>query len=309
LSSPSSPAANRRGILAMLTAMTLYTGNDTFLKIATADFPPGQIMAVRGIFAIVLAVGLVVAMGELQHWRKLASTRVLLRALVDSALAFVFITALTHLPLANITAILQATPMMLTLIVALLGIEQVGWRRWSAIIVGFIGVLLIVRPSIEGFNVYAWISLLAALLIAIRDLITRSIKTQVPTIIVTLSSTLAITIVGFGLSVTETWQPVATLDLAILCAAAVFVTLGNIAIVIAFRVGEVSVVSPFRYAVILTSLVAGLLFFEEWPDLIACAGIALIVLSGLYMLHREQARQRATLEPLESKPVSSKAVS
>lgn len=276
----------------MLTAMTLFTGNDALLKIATVGLPPGQIMATRGVFGVLLALGLVVAMGESRRLRELAAPVVALRAAVEAAVAFTFITALGVLELANITAILQATPIVLTVLTVLLGLERVGWRRWCAVAAGFAGVVLIVRPSVEGFNAYAALGLVTALLVAIRDLVTRTIGAHIPTTVVTFSTTLTVTLLGLGLSFAEDWQPLAWRELAMLGSAAVLVSLGNMAIVRAFRTGEMSVVSPFRYSIVLTSLLAGLLVFGEWPDGIAALGIALIVLSGVYTIHREQARHR-----------------
>jgi drug/metabolite transporter (DMT)-like permease len=292
----SSALSNRRGIVAMLTAMTLFTGNDTLTKMATAELPTGQIMAIRGIFAVLLTLGLVIGMGEARHLRELKSPILAGRAALEAAVAFAFLTALGQLQLANITAILQATPIIITLLTVILGLEQVGWRRWTAIAVGFLGVLLIVKPSLSGFNVYAGLALASAALVACRDLATRSIPAHVPTVVVTFSTTLIVTALGFALSLRETWAALSATEYAMLAGAAVFVTLGNLAIIKAFRIGEMSVVSPFRYSVVLTSLITGFLVFGELPDLISVAGIALIVLSGLYTIHREQVRLRQAVQ-------------
>jgi drug/metabolite transporter (DMT)-like permease len=158
--------------------------------------------------------------------------------------------------------------------------------------VGFVGVLLIVKPSVSGFDTYALLGLLCAALVAARDLVTRSISGRIATTAVTFSTTSAITVMGFALSAAEDWPPLSWGEIGLLAIAALFVSFGNMGVVQAFRVGELSVVSPFRYSIILTSLVAGLLLFGEWPDLVAGLGIALIVLSGIYTLHREQVRAR-----------------
>jgi drug/metabolite transporter (DMT)-like permease len=290
----------------MITAMALFTGNDTMTKLATADLPPGQIMGIRGIFAVLLTAGILIGMGGARHLRELKSPILAGRALLEAAVAFAFLTALGHLQLANITAISQATPIIITLLTVLFGLETVGWRRWCAIVVGFAGVLLIVKPTLSGLNIYAGLALASAAMVALRDLVTRSIATHVPTVVVTLSTTAIVTALGFGLSLQEDWQPLSTSRVAMLGAAAIFVTLGNLAVIKAFRIGEMSVVSPFRYFVILTSLTTGFLVFGELPDLVSVAGIALIVLSGLYTVHREQVRLRearqhapAALQPSE----------
>lgn len=295
MSTAASPAAspatgNRRGILAMLAAMTLFTLNDALLKLAAADLPAGQIMAARGVFGSLIALALVLATGEARRLRELRSPIVAARALVEGAVVFTFITALGHLPLANVTAILQATPIVLAVLAVLLGLERVGWRRWAAILVGFAGVLLVVKPSPGGFNLFAGLALVSATLVAVRDLVTRYIGGHIPTVVITLATTVLVTLLGCALSAAEEWRPLSSTAVLLLGLAALFVTFGNLAIIEAFRVGEMAVVSPFRYAVILTSLAAGFAVFGEVPDPISVAGIALIVLSGLYTIHREQVR-------------------
>ncbi len=287
-----SPAANRRGILAMLAAMSLFTANDTLLKLATESHPPGQIMAVRGVFAALLTIGFIAAAKQLVQVRSVLSPLVILRACLEASIAFLFITSLAGLPLANITAILQATPIIMALMAVIMGIETVGWRRWSAIMVGFMGVLLIVRPGAAGIDVSALLALLSAVLVAGRDFVTRAIGAHVPSIVITLSTTVGVCLAGFVLGLPEDWRPLAAADLALLATAAVLVTAGNFAVIIAFRGTEVSVVSPFRYSNVPLAIILGLVVFGDVPDLLASTGIALIVASGIYTIHRERVRQR-----------------
>lgn len=288
-----SPApSNRRAILAMITAMALFTANDSLTKVATASLPPGEIMAVRGVMAVLLMAAFVVATGQTRHMPAMASPRLVGRAALEAASVFAFLSALGHLQLANVSAIIQSTPVLITLLSVLLGIERVGWRGWSSIGVGFAGVLLIVKPSPSGFNVYAGLALASAVLIACRDLVTRSIAAHVPTTVVTLSNTIFVALLGFGLALREEWAVPSAADFARLAGAALFVTLGNFGVIHAFRLGDMSVVSPFRYTLILSSITVGFLVFGELPDSLSVLGIALIVASGLYALHREQVRQR-----------------
>ena len=127
-----SPAANRRGILAMIAAMTLFAANDALLKLASASLPPGEIMAVRGVFATILTIAVVIASKRLPQARSATAPVVILRAALEASIAFLFITSVAVLPLADITAILQATPIIMTLMAVVFGIERVGWRRWTA---------------------------------------------------------------------------------------------------------------------------------------------------------------------------------
>lgn len=289
-----SPAANRQGILAMLLAMSAYIGSDTLLKIVTAALPPGEIMAVRGLFATLMTFGVVAALGEIRRVRGVLSPVVLARAALEGIVAFLFITALARMPLADLTAIIQATPLILTLLCVLLGLERVGLRRWGAIAVGFAGVLLIVRPSASGLDAHAGLALLCALLVAGRDLAVRFVPAAVPSVVVALSSAAAAGISGAVIGFGELWRLPSAGETGLLLAAAACVAIGNLAIIRSFRVGDASVVSPFRYSIVLMSIALGALVFGEWPDRLSVLGIALICSSGLYTLHRGAAGRAGT---------------
>ncbi len=296
-----SPAANRRGILAMLAAMSLFTANDALLKLASATHPPGQIMAVRGVFAVLLTFAVIGASKQFFQVRSVLSPIVVLRACLEASVAFLFITSLAVLPLANITAILQATPIIMALMAVVLGIETVGWRRWSAIAVGFIGVLLIVRPGLAGFDAYALLALVTAALVACRVFATRAIGAHVPSLVITLATTAGVCLAGFLIGAAEDWRPLAAGDIGLLAAAAALVTTGNFAVIIALRGTEISAVSPFRYSNVPLAIFLGFVVFGDVPDPLASMGIALIVASGIYTLHRERIRHReaARLSPAE----------
>lgn len=280
---------NRRGIVAMLAAMCFFNANDTLLKLASASAPPSQLMALRGLFAVGIALAMVAASGQLPDLRRLVARPVVLRAAIEASVAFLFITSLAHLPIANVTAITQATPIIMTVLAVLLGMERVGWRRWSAILIGFSGVLLIVRPSSAEMDVYAVVALAAAILIAIRDLLTRLIAPAVPSTVIALSTTAIVGLAGGLLGFVESWRPLPFRETALIAGAGIFVALGNLAVIIAFRDTDVSAVSPFRYSVILLAILSGLIVFGELPDLWAGVGIALVIASGVYTIHREQA--------------------
>ncbi len=265
----------------MLLAMSAFIGSDTLMKIATGALSPGQIMAVRGLFASLITLGLVAAAGEFWRAKGLWSPLVMIRAALEGLIAFLFITALGQLPLANVTAILQATPLILTLLCVAFGLERVGWRGWAAVAVGFVGVLLIVKPSPAGFSAYAGLALLCVVA-AGRDLVTRFISRDVPSVVIALSTTASVGFAGVLFGAGETWRPPDLAETGLLGAAAVFVAVGNLAIIRSLRNGDASVVSPFRYSIILMSLALGALLFDEWPDLPSVLGIALVTASGFH---------------------------
>ncbi|HMB09711.1 DMT family transporter [Saliniramus sp.] len=294
MSSPQAIIDNRRGIIAMLCASLFFITNDTVIKLASDVFSTSQMMAVRGVFSTSFALIIVVALGQTRHLRKLASPLVALRATLEATVAFLFITALALLPLANVTAILQSTPIIMTLMLVALGLERVGWRRWGAILVGFAGVLLIVQPSPEGFNISVLFALSAAVLVSIRDLVTRRIADDIPSPVIAASTTMAVGLAGFviGFVRGEEWAPFLVPEVTYLVVAAALVTMANLAIVMAFRNVEVSVVSPFRYAVVIFALIVGYLVFGDLPNFVAMAGMALVVGAGVYTIHREHVRRR-----------------
>jgi drug/metabolite transporter (DMT)-like permease len=290
------PAVNRRGIFATLLASIFWTCNDACGKLATETFPTGEIMAVRSLFAIGLSTAVVVGMGHgralLRDLRLFLAPVPVIRALLDAAVILSFYKALPYIQLADITAISQTTPIVMTLLAAALGIERVGWRRFLAVAVGFSGVLLIAKPSGEGFTAYALFAVLSAALVAVRDLLTRRVNPGVPSPIIALMTAIAGGLTGLGLGVTEQWQSVMVAPTFYLMVAGLLVTFGNLAIVIACRDADLGVIAPFRYFGIPIALLLGYLLFRDLPDLISICGIVLIIGSGIYTLHREQVRRR-----------------
>lgn len=293
-----SAADNRRGILAVLAAMALFCANDTLVKLATVSMPVSEVITIRSGFATVLAFGLVAAQGTLGQLRLVGSPLIAGRAVLEAFVACGFITALAQLPLATITVIGQSTPLITTALVAALGLEAVGWRRWSATLVGFAGVLVVLRPTSANVDAYGLLALVSAGGSAARDLMTRSIGFHISSTVITLTATISVTVAGavlglVGAAAGESWLAPGWRESAYLVGAAVLVTAGNYANVVAFRGSEMSLVSPFRYTVILWAIVFGLIAFGQVPDAPAMAGAALIVASGIYTIHRERVRRAA----------------
>jgi drug/metabolite transporter (DMT)-like permease len=240
---------------------------------------------------------LIVGFRHLHAWRSVLSRLVLIRALLEAAVSFLFITSLAVLPLADVTAILQSTPIVLTVMAVALGIERVGWRRWSAILCGFAGVLLIVKPGPASLEIYALLAFASAVLIAARDLVTGAISARVPSLVITFSTTFAVMVAGAVIGLVEDWRPMPPGDAILLLGAAALVTLGNFGIILAFRDTDVSVVSPFRYSVVPLAILLGVIVFAELPDGLSLLGILLIVAGGLYTILDQARRGRAAPKP------------
>jgi drug/metabolite transporter (DMT)-like permease len=261
--------------------------NDVLVKLAGSGLPIGQLIFVRGLFAILLVYAVCVVAGVHKQAARMSEPMVMGRAIVNMLAMFAYISALLNMPIANVSAIMQIVPLTLTVLAAILLKEKVGIRRWAAIAVGFFGVLLVVKPGAGGFNFYASIALIGVLLVTVRDLLTRMANSGIPSLLITLATAVAVTVGSGIVSMFEIWQPLDLMTIAMLAIAAAFLMAGIHLIVVATRTGELSVIAPFRYSFILWALLAGYFIWGEFPDNWAIAGIALITASGAYTLHRE----------------------
>ncbi|WP_170342451.1 DMT family transporter [Ruegeria arenilitoris] len=283
---------NVKGALLMMGSMAAFTVNDTLVKAAGQEVPLFQLVALRGLLATILVFALARHLGAL-HLRFGRHDRwlVAFRCVAELSATFFFLTALMHMPLANVTAVLQALPLTVTLGAALFFSEQIGWRRIMAIALGFAGMLLIVRPGPDGFSIYAMYALIAVICVTARDLITRRMSPEVPSMVVTLATSLTITTGAAIASVFQGWVPMTAGSGMLIASAAVFVLLGYLFSVMVMRVGEVSFVAPFRYSSLIWALGLGWAVFGDWPDRITMLGAALVVTAGLFTLFRERALQ------------------
>ncbi|MCL6285493.1 DMT family transporter [Ruegeria sp. 2012CJ41-6] len=283
---------NLRGALLMCGSMAGFTFNDAIIKYLGTELPLFQIVVLRGVLTCFFIYLLARRLGMF-HLRFPAQDRVLvlIRCLSEVAVTYFFLNALLHMPLANVTAVLQALPLTVTLGAALFFREQVGWRRMLAIAVGFCGMLLIVRPGAEGFTQHSYFALLAVVMITIRDLVTRQMSAQVPSMMVTFATALTVTIAAGFASLTEPWVPV-TLPLAgLILTASGFILLGYLCSVLVMRAGDVGFIAPFRYSGLIWALALGWMVFGDWPDPVTMLGGALVVATGLFTLFRERFAQ------------------
>ncbi|WP_226689201.1 DMT family transporter [Ruegeria arenilitoris] len=285
---------NVKGALLMMGSMAAFTINDALIKAAGAEVPLFQMVAMRGFLATVLVFLLARHLGALHlNFPRHDKWLVVIRCLAELSATFFFLTALLHMPLANVTAVLQALPLTVTLGAVLFFREQIGWRRVLAIVLGFVGMLLIVRPGPDGFSIYAIYALIAVASVTARDLITRRMSVHVPSLAVTLATSLTITVSAGIATVATGWEPVPVGAGLMVASAAVFVLGGYLFSVMVMRVGEVGFVAPFRYSSLIWALGLGWLIFGEWPDTITMFGATLVVGAGLFTLFRERQTQPA----------------
>jgi drug/metabolite transporter (DMT)-like permease len=277
----------------MAVGMAGFTMNDTITKAVSSEMNFGQMMLVRGVFAIVLIATLAWYQGALRSLRTLMLKPVALRVAGEVGGTVSFLAAIVHLPLANTAAIFQALPLAITLGAALIFGEPVGWRRWLAITAGFVGVLIIVRPGAEGFNQFSLFALVSVIFCAVRDLATKRIPAPIPSLFITLLTTVTVTSAGAVILVPlGGWTPPSGRALGLLALAAVLLLIGYQCVIMALRSGDLSAVAPFRYSALLWAMLLGYLVFGDVPDAMMMAGASIIVLSGLYAFYRERQRDR-----------------
>ena len=281
-------ADNRRGILAMSLAMALFIANDALVKQVSATLPGPQLIFIRGLMATTLVLIMAQAMGHLKNWRLMLNKRLWVRGSLDAAASLAYLTAVFHLPLANATAINLSSPLFITAFAIVFLKEQVALQRGLLILLGFTGVLLVVQPSSDGFNVYAWLAVLATLLHATRDTLTRGIGLHVPALLITLSTAVSVAVAAGGITLTQTWTPVDSLSLALLFGASLFLSMAYYLLIVAMRSGEMSLVAPFRYSGLLFALLIGYVVWGDVPNLLGWAGIFLLAISGLLILRSER---------------------
>jgi drug/metabolite transporter (DMT)-like permease len=278
---------NHRGILWMIAAMAGFALEDAFIKLAAGTLPLGAVVTVFGASGCLFFAVLTRLRGLPLLPPEALSRPVLWRAVFEVIGRTGYFLGITLTPLSNASAILQASPLFVTLGAALFFGEKVGWRRWTAIAVGFAGVLIVLRPGLEGFTPASIFTLIGTLGFAARDLGTRAAPKSLSNLQLAVYGFAVLVPTGLGLSlftgplVAPTPQSAAFLAAAIVCGIA-----GYYSITAAMRVGEVGVVTPFRYTRLLFAILLGLLIFGEVPDTLTLVGGAVIVASGLYTILR-----------------------
>ena len=281
---------NTLAALFMMGSMAAFTLNDTCVKVVGSDLPLFQIVTLRGAVASVL---IYIAARHLRLLRLDLPRRdwvlIAVRSAGEASATYFFLTALMHMPLANVTAVIQALPLTVTLGAALFLGEPVGWRRMTAIGIGLAGVLLIVRPGPDGFSLHAIYALAAVFCVTLRDLVTRRMSGAVPSMTVTLAASLSVTLFGAVASVGTAWVPLDLRTGGLVFGAAFFIIGGYLFSILVMRVGEVSASAPFRYTGLLWALALGWLVFKHWPEPLTLLGAGIVVGSGLFTLYRERA--------------------
>ncbi|MEM1363244.1 MAG: DMT family transporter [Pseudomonadota bacterium] len=278
-----------RGIALMTLAMASFAVEDMIIKMLAEKMPLGQILLFIGLFGAI-AFGMMARSRNVSVWSPVLLTPpLLLRNLAEVLGTVLFVTAIGLLPLSVVASILQAAPLFVALGGAVFLGAPVGWRRWLAIAVGFVGVLMILRPGADSFEPLALLALGATICLSIRDLTTRAAPRDTPYLVLTTSGFVMVTIAGLVLmpfGAPPVWPDGISWLLLVFAIGAAMVAYTSITA--AMRIGDLAAVTPFRYTRLLFSLAIGVMVFDERPDLMTLAGAAVILGSGLYTLLRER---------------------
>ncbi len=284
-------SANARGAMLMSISMGAFCINDGFMKYNFETLPVAQTLFMRGFVASVILLGLAWATGALAFRpTKRELVPMFYRSIGEIMATGCFMVALSNMPIANATAVLQGAPLAVTMGAAIFMKEKVGWRRWAAIFVGFLGMLVMLRPGGADFDMYAIFAVISVIFLVFRDLGTRGMSARTPTLYASVVSALLIMFCAAAIIPFEGWKMPDQRELFLAFCSGAFVIVGYITNVGSMRHGDVGAVSPFRYTVLLWALLIGYFAFDQVPDNMTILGATIVVAAGLYTLWREQIR-------------------
>jgi len=287
---------NFRGAMMMVLAMGLFAIEDGFIKVLTDTIPVGQIIAVTCLGGLIYFVVVFRMQGKSLWHPEYLDRKVILRTLCDAGGSLCFVTSLSLIPLTTASAVIQATPLVVALGAALFLGQSIGWRRWIAIIVGFIGVMIIIRPGMEGFEPAVLFSVAGMLGLAVRDLFTRALDVSLTgsqlsvhsfTMLI-IASSLMMWIQGESVVIPNGAESLLLLGCIIVG------VMAYLALVAATRGGNAGIISSFRYSRMIFALIIGFIAFREVPDTATMIGATIVIASGVFTLLREARLRRAS---------------
>jgi drug/metabolite transporter (DMT)-like permease len=280
-----------KGILCLVVAGAILAFTDGLSKHLTGSYPPGQILFFRSIFVFIPIAIMIMRKGGLHTVRFVNRKAQLARGLFAVLTSFMFMVAIKHMPLADITAIMFATPIIMTALAPYFLGESVGWRRWTAVIIGFSGVMLMIRPSGEALLWPALLALVATFFNSFRDITTRHLSKTDEANSIMICTTGCVMLGGLA-SVFLGWRMPDWEGVGLFLLTGTLQGTGQYFLVAAFIFGEAVVVAPFRYFSLVWATIYGYLMFGDIPGLNTLTGAAIVVVSGLFIFYREARLRR-----------------
>jgi len=299
---PSTSSSARSGSAAlgigfMLMAVFLFALNSAAGKWLVARYPVGEFMLIRSSFTLLFLTPFIWRAGRAAFANVPRPRLQVLRVVLSAVEVAMFFWAVSYLPLADTTTFYLAGPIYVTALSVLLLRERVGWRRWSAVLIGFAGVVIALRPSSSSFTLPALIALAGSVTYAGVLITTRALRA---TNDIMLMTTYFIGAVAFGLvTLPFGWVTPTASDLLFLAAIGVSNIVAQFSVIRALKLASASVVVPYQYTLIVWSVVFGWLIFAELPDAYTLGGAAIIVAAGLYIFWREQMKAREAIAPAD----------
>ena len=275
------------GILCMIGGALALTINDGMAKYLTETYPVGQVMALRGTFILCLLIFIFISARKKLILKIYSWRNNFYRAAAMTGSTFCFITGLSYLPIADAIAIAFAAPLLTTLLAVFCLRERVGLHRWVAIFFGFIGVIIIVQPTDDAFKVAALAPLGAAFFGAIRDVITRKIASSESSFTILLTSMFLITLAGY-LTFPLGWSEFQVEHIWLFLCSSILVGVAQYLMIEAFRLGEVGLISPFKYSSLLWAVIIGFIVWGDIPGYFVLVGATILIISGVYLLRAEK---------------------
>jgi drug/metabolite transporter (DMT)-like permease len=286
------PGNNLKSIASMVAATALFTCGDAAMKLVSGSLPTGETIFLRGACTVTIVTIAAFWTGAIYRLRDAFVRAMGWRSLGDVGGAIFFQAALARMPFADLMGILQMTPLSLTAASALFLGEHVGWRRWTAVAIGFAGALLVIKPGTSSFNAWALLGVLAVLSGTLRDVSTRRLDVALSPLLIMMLSQVVVASGGLACWAFESWKVPGLAELFFLAFASVFSLVGHLCVIYSLRSGEIAAVAPFRYAGIVWAILLGFLIWHQLPDALSLAGILILASAGLYTFYREQQLRR-----------------
>ena len=279
------------GIFYMLLCQFSFATNDAFVKVIYQNYDEifvlNQIIFIRGIFTLLFILLFLYIKKELNFKLIFTSNELRVRGILESLAALFFFIGIALLPFANVYILLSMAPILLTAFGAIFLNEKVRWRRWSAVLLGFIGVVVVINPGKLESSYYFIFPIIAAIMLSIRDMYTKNFKKDYPSLQIAFMTCFVVTIL-FGLLSIYKFYDFNLMDIFILFIAAFFLALGYIFSVATIKIALVSATSTFRYSVILWGILYGYFLFDEVPSSNSYIGALIIIISGLIIISRQK---------------------